>query len=351
MGAQHVIELNGKRYDTTTGKLVDSATKTTAKPAPQPRKSTGSVDGIHRQKHRTVTPHVAPKKHVAAPANHTKRKTQRSQTLMRGAIHAQPIITDTQPAGFLSAQDPRVNIDTQRLQRAKAIHQNKFIGRFEAKATPAMPAAAPPIVAAPVVAAPDQTAPQESVAAPTRLESAIAEATSHEQQSDKHKDRTHHKIARKIHVKPRTLSIASVAILTLAIGRLVVHQNMPKISFNVAAKRAGVSGAIPAYSPAGYHIQKDIGYAPGQVTLTFASNTDSRNYTVTQTKTFWTSESLRENYLETLSIDYQTIQQNGKTVYLYGSNATWVDAGVWYRVEAKDASLSSIQLTNIINSL
>ncbi|MCA9330648.1 DUF4367 domain-containing protein, partial [Candidatus Saccharibacteria bacterium] len=105
-------------------------------------------------------------------------------------------------------------------------------------------------------------------------------------------------------------------------------------------------------TPAGFSMLRGVDYQPGQITITYASKAnDGRSYTVTQTDSVWTSDSLRENYLDSLGTEYQTVRENGKTIYIYDGNATWVDGGVWYRVQASDAHLSSQQLSDIISSL
>lgn len=374
MGAQHIIELNGKRYDTVTGKLVDTVgTSRASKPSPKaptpvqatpskpatpvsqiaptvsaPLKSLskpklGMVDGIKRTRSATK------------PNNVARRHPQKSQTLMREAARGKSL-----PAKLPKPAQPEVvthdhhgmfAVDSNRLQRAKAIPQNKFIGRFTAAKSPTVPASlqasATPAVAAPTTPPSFQPAVPAPAARP--FDSAIAQATSHAQ--PKQPKKRAHRVARTLHVKPATLKTISAVLVVGLIGSFIAYQQTPSIHMKLASSRSGVAGILPTYTPAGYKLSNDIDYKPGEITLNFRSNSDQRGFTVVQSQSFWTSESLRQNFIAPLHTTYQTIEENGKTIYLYGNNATWVDGGTWYKVQAKDAQLSSAQLTNLIKSL
>lgn len=381
MAAQHVIELNGKRYDTATGKIIAGPSSHAAKthlPKTMPHtplqhkkqhKRPSNIDGFsrpasatHHAKETRAQTHHAKLARTTTHPNHIKRHTEKSHTLMRAPAKAQTIRSisaDVTPAtGFLTPSAPRVTIDPQRLKRAQSIPQNKFIGRFEAKSTPPAIMVEPTVTPTPQPAvAPEPIAPSLTTTIPTAIkpstnqfEQAIAHATSHEQPKVK-KPRVHQRVARKLHVKPRTVSAVSLIIITGTILGVVAYQNTPNIRMKIASNRSGISGTMPSYVPSGYSVGKNVWYKPGEISISFYSNTDGRKFMVTQAKSYWTSDLLRQEYVEPLKVDYQTIQENGKTIYLYGSSATWVDGGIWYRIESKDANLSSSQITNIIKSL
>lgn len=130
------------------------------------------------------------------------------------------------------------------------------------------------------------------------------------------------------------------------------YQNAPNLSMRLASARAGLEGSLPSYSPAGFGLQGGVSYKPGQIELSYSSHSDDRSYKIIQSTSSWNSETLVQNYEPlTQNSNYQTIPNKGKTVYVYnGSNATWVDAGVWYRIEG-DSKLSSDQLLNVADSL
>lgn len=379
MGAQHIIELNGKRYDTITGKLVANVphpNKTVTKPAahktttahkhvpnasaaasksqtPSKRRAT-NIDGFRR------TGPMPPHKRPAAKPNHAARHPQRSQTLMRAPAKAQTIqsISAETPgtvapatSGFIAPSAARVAFDPQRLKRAQSIPQNKFIGRFQAKATPPAIAIEQAITKPLTTDIGSTSAQPASAPAPiNQFEQAIAKSTSHTQPKPA-KASPRQRAARKLHLKPRTMTAVSVALLAGILVSAITYQKLPNIHMKVASSRAGISGILPSYIPSGYSLDKSISYKAGEITLNFTSNSDNRHFVVTQTESFWTSELLRQNYVEPLHVDYQTVQQNGKTIYLYNNSATWVDGGIWYRVDSQDANLSAMQLSKLADSL
>lgn len=382
MGAQHIIELNGKRYDTVTGQLVNTS-KTKAAPAsPKPRQAHSSPRPAHPARATngklptSPTPQTAPTPHKPKPAkprpgmvdgirrapsaqpNHVARRhPQKSQTLMRQAARAASASAAT-PASSSTptaySQHGTLGIDTARLRRAKATPQNKLIGRFKVATSPSSVSAATPatpsLAPTPPPAAPPSIQPAAIPAARAHsFESAVAQAaTSHTRpKADHHGNRT----ARTVRGKKVALkTLAAILVVGLA-ASFVVYKQMPDIHMKVASSRSGVAGVLPAYTPAGYTLSSNIDYKPGEITLNFQSNSDQRNFKVTQSESSWTSESLRQDFLEPSQANYQVVEENGKTVYLYDNNATWVDGGIWYKVEAKDAQLSGTQLANLIKGL
>lgn len=380
MSGKHVIVLNGKRYDTKTGQLVHAPAKThaqAAKSKPASTRTTAtskpvvssaarakakprSIDGFTKPSHPKATTQQPNR-----PANHAARKPQRSHTVMRAAtkhpvINVAKPVEGPPPQAIIETTPSTLGVNPDRVQRAKHVHQDKRISRFgiiepaaPSAVAPAAPieseeqASSPQAVALPQSIAPQATTPE------THIERAIAAATSHTQPKADHKPaKRHHRVARKLHMKPRTLTTAATALLVVGVGGILIRQNMPSLQVQLASNRAGVSSSLPSYVPAGYNLADGVDYKQGEITLTYQSRTDDqRTFTITQAESFWTSESLKQNYLENLEGGYQTVQENGKTIYLYDDGATWVDGGVWYKVEAGDANLSSTQMIDLINGL
>lgn len=126
---------------------------------------------------------------------------------------------------------------------------------------------------------------------------------------------------------------------------------MPNISLRYAVARSGVAANLPGYQPAGFALNSRIKYNPGQVVLSYQSNSDDRNYTITQSESNWNSDTLMSNYVATKTEQPQRYEDKGRTIYLYGeSNATLVSNGVWYDIKG-DAKLTSDQLIRIATSL
>lgn len=367
MGARHIIELNGKRYDTVTGKVVTSTTsiqsKTQPSKAPSPASHSATIRPIAKATTLTAPPTATRRTpqpgivdsirrtRTTKPNNLSRRHPQKSNTLMRQAARAasSPIkpTKSVYPTVTTHSHRGTLGVNTERLERAKTTPQNKRIGRFTATSGPVAaprvpsPAASSARTSAPPAAPPSLSAMQPAPKA-RPFEAAIAQATSHTQPKQPATRRRTRRTALK----------ALVVILAIGlVGGFVVYHRIPSAHMKLASSRSGVGGVLPSYTPAGYKLSNTIDYKPGEITLNFQSNSDQRSFNVVQSQSSWNSESLRQDFLEPLQASYQIIEENGKTVYLYDNNATWVDGGIWYKVEAKDAHLSSTQLANLIKSL
>ncbi len=351
------IELNGKRYDARTGKIIPAqekvavGTKEIVKPVT--KKPGVAIDGFTRRKP------AAPRPKTTAHAVH--KKTEKSKTLMRTAVK-KPDITKTKlaPAPRVThhRQAPHITIDPKRATRAEKVQKSAFVSRFGVpqKTVKPIPAALPvrPEPTAPPVSmlgehhkptlSPKKTAHQKS------FQKAIDSATSHSQPRPK-KTTKRQRLSRKLHVSTRTMNVAAASLATVLLAGFIAYQNVPNLSMRVAAARAGVKGTLPDYQPAGFGLAGPIKYQQGQITLNYASNSDARQFQVNQKATDWNSDTLLENFVAVGQKTYQTFQDSGKTIYIYDdNNATWVDGGVWYRIEGSSA-LSSDQLLRMAASM
>jgi hypothetical protein len=360
VGSQNIIELNGQRYDALTGKMVTEASrKPNQKIAHQAVKPTGgvSMDGFSRRR-----PVAAPKQ--PARSIH-KSSADHSQTLMRSGVKKpQTIIKQglakTHQQKVASHNTPiktpaRVMVDPRRLERAQQIAKSRLVSKFSddepriAGKPTVKPLAMSHVPEVPIIG--HVAASNVVNTAPSGFQNALDQAVSHQQPRLK-KKRLHHHIAKKLHVSPKTLTISSASLLFLLVGGFIAYQNVPNVAMRVASARSGVDAALPAYKPAGFAFSGPIQYKPGQITVSFKSNSDEdRKFSIIQAASAWNSETLLENFVATTSEPYQTYQDGGKTIYIYnGTNATWVDGGVWYRVEGK-SSLSSDQLLRLADSI
>lgn len=147
------------------------------------------------------------------------------------------------------------------------------------------------------------------------------------------------------------LTTVAAAILGMAIvGSYAWLQNYPKMSIRIAASRAGIAASIPDYLPAGYHLSGPVAYAPGQITLTFSSDTKKDSVVITQRKTDWDASTLVADYVNKIG-KYTTVEDQGLSIYFYSDNhASWVNHGVWYNVEGT-AKLQQDQVLKIVSSL
>ncbi len=292
-----------------------------------------------------------------AASQPTQRKTERSHTLMR---HVVPKPKANAPsAAKTEAKKPTAikptNHAQARQQRAAGVPKSSLISRFSSNSRPAIDkkVAHLPVKPHPISHPADE--PPISQAIPSQktsnsFEDAMQAANSHKQPPLKAK-KIHHRVAKKLGVASRTVSIASVSLVIVLLSGFVAYQNVPNISMRLAGARAGFTANLPGYTPGGFGLAGPIKTSPGVVTVSFRSHSDDRSYQVTQKPSNWTSDSLRSNFFAVTDTP-TAYQDKGKTIYLYnnGSNATWVNGGIVYQISG-NANLSSDQVVNIADSL
>lgn len=350
------IELNGKLYDALTGKPVEAtkpavkaafkaSVQPVAKPAPKAtQKVTATSKGVNVDGFMRAKPTVKAASGRTARTNTPVRrhKPQHPQTLMRRAVHKPAPTPAPKVAAVKSTpKAPQPSLSAlSRQKRAAEVTKSAAISRFRKQ-----PAT---VVNKTVAVLPVQPAPAHK---PTSQQQAANNSTTVFAQQLK--SSTSHKASKL--KKPKTLKnstkIAVLSVSVLMLGSFMAYRSIPSASVKMASARAGFSAELPSYVPAGFSLSDAIAASPGQVILNFTSNTDSRNYKVTQKPSEWNSSSLLSNYVEPNHKNFQTLYEAGKTIYLYDqSNATWVSNGIWYVVEGQ-SSLTSSQLVKIVNSL
>ncbi len=140
------------------------------------------------------------------------------------------------------------------------------------------------------------------------------------------------------------------AVLCVAAIIYFVGANIPDISVRVAAMQTGIEASYPSYVPRGYSL-KNISSEDAKISLTF-SDPDNNSFTLIEEKSSWDSTALLRNYVEpTWQTSYSTTHEQGITIYIYGSNAAWVNGGVLYKINSQSNSLTKKQLRNIVTSM
>lgn len=360
------IEINGKRYDSQTGKPVSSRqqrsgsvdgvmskkTKSTALATPRPRAVAQPIVPLSDTK---LMDMQAPKRRARTAAQPTQsHQPQASHTLMRHVVkkpgkslkrqHAAKGHTDAvviKPQLAVAKKHSVSAVPAARLDRAKNIVQSSRIKRFvpHSASTHLVSKATQPVTPAP-----------KAVAAAKQpidiFEQALQRATSHEQPAviqSKHP-------RRQAILSKRRVSVAATGVTVLALIAVVGFYNRHNLSLRMAASKAGFSASLPGYKPSGFSISK-LNYSAGNVAINFKSHSDERAYAVTESPSDWDSATLRDNFVAPADSNFQTVNVAGRIVYLYGkNNAAWVNGGVWYQVKT-DGSLSAQQVTDIAASL
>lgn len=290
---------------------------------------------------------------VSKTPNHLKRNTQKSQTLIRSRglkkikeQHGSWLTASSQPV--ISTTIIKTKADQTRIKRASEISKSKFINKFAFNGHVFTKKAAHlPIVkedSAHAVSsnkiAPRTALPQD------RFHHAIAAAKSHEQKFvEPTKKHSKNKLFKR---GSKAKNVGTAVVSALLIVGFYAYQNIPNFSYKIAASKAGINGTLPGYRPAGFAMG-NIESTPGQVTISFKSNTDSRTFKISQTNSNWDSEALKANFLT--AHQYLTAEEKGRTIFIYdNSSATWIDGGIWYNIEG-NSRLTSDQLLRMARSM
>lgn len=347
----NIIELNGKRFDAKTGKIVASSTIVKPGSRPAATKTGGNIDGFSRRRPRAVA-----RSSSTATAVHSR--TEKSKTLMRSAVK-KPVLPKSRPAAAVvrkARPSIHVDIDPKRVSRAKTVRKSPLVSKFGQSQKSVRPVTADlPVKPAPskppaLRSSSKAQSAKQSSAHKKAIQAALDSATGHKQPKAK-KTTRRQRLSRKLRVSSRTVNIAAASLAVMMLVGFVAYQNIPNLSMQLATARAGVNGTLPGYQPSGFGLAGPIQYQSGQITLSYASRSDDRRFQVSQSTTQWNSETLQENFLASAQKTYQTFQSGGKTIYIYDdNNATWVDGGVWYKIEGNSA-LSSDQLLRMAASM
>lgn len=351
MGEQkNIIVINGKSYDASTGDLISSkaavqitvndsvSPQTTPQPSQQHHKS-------NRSSHHLA--HHKPQKSI------TLKRTQPKKTQHIASAKSLPLSTK----GTVTVKSGGSHLHTtKRLERAKQINKSNSISRFNlTSSVPGVTKQHQPLEVQPAPSTPafHTSVPKVHHASKSSGEdlfnAALSKADSHKQVHHK-VSRRKHRIAKKLGISARAGNIVTAILVIAVLGSFIAYQNASNLSMRVAASKSGLStAALPNYKPAGFSLNRHIGSEPGQVTLNYQSNSDDRSFTVTQASSSWSSQTLADSFLNDKQAE-RVVQSDGKVVYLYnGSDATWVEGGVWYRVEG-NSSLTPDQLLQLANS-
>lgn len=151
----------------------------------------------------------------------------------------------------------------------------------------------------------------------------------------------------KVSKKHLIFAVAS-SICCMGVLYATLKFSMPDISAKVAAAQNGAS--YPSFVPRDFTV-RSASFQKNTFSLEFVGP-DKTRFTLDQEKLPWDSNALLNNYVKpTWGEQYDTIREQGLTIYMYQSNAAWVNGGTVYKLNTTSGSLSKKQLKNIITSL
>lgn len=294
--------------------------------------------------------------------NPISKPIQNSQTLMRNTVDRQalstmPIATS---APIAPTDVPPVipktsvaSVDQERLNRAQSTSRSDMVNRFGAPAegtpsplieSPTEQAAAPetePIATAPMSNTPIEKTDEPYQPSMDLFNEKLRTATAHNEPPV---------LPDKKGGKKVITALSTMLVIVIGLG-LFVNLNINKLDVYLAASKAGFSATLPSNGPSGFSLSK-VSSAAGIIATTYSSNSDGRNYTITERQSLWSNQTLLDNYVIPMtSGDYQVYTTKGLSLYIYGNkNITWVHGGIWYIVTSNN-SLSDTQLINIATTM
>lgn len=146
------------------------------------------------------------------------------------------------------------------------------------------------------------------------------------------------------------LATACAAVAVFAIAYFV-NLNSPDISLKVAAMQSGISAHYPEYIPRDFTLS-DITSENGKVAINFKNSSTNEKFSLAEEAVNWDANDLYINFVRAnYGDDYNVISENGLFIYVSGSNAAWVDNGIFYKITATDGVLTKKQISAIAAKL
>lgn len=241
-------------------------------------------------------------------------------------------------------------VDQRREKHAGQIHQSKLIKRF-AK-TPTAWYDMPSHAGANVKVYKQTEADQKQQKSMDIFQRAIDNAESH-----KLKPVNPRKLAKQAKRvgsthRARRARLANYGLLGLIIvltACVATYANRSNIILHFANAKAGFRANLPDYNPDGFTPGK-FNYSPGTVSVNYDRSSTGRHYTFSETVSTLNADTLRSSNIISTNDAYQTLQNGGRTIYIYGdNNAAWTESGMLYQITS-NGSLSTSDVLAIAKS-
>lgn len=194
--------------------------------------------------------------------------------------------------------------------------------------------------------------PVKKVSAKELKDRAIQQALANAAKNDESKEEKRAKKVGKLHfgIGRVLLALTCAAAAVFAIVYFV-NLNMPDISLKVAAMQTGIEASYPSYVPRDFSLA-DIISEEGKITLNFTNSGTGDAFSITEENSTWDSNALLANYVKNAYGDeYTVIRDQGLTIYISGSNASWVNGGLVFKLKTTSGELTKKQIRSIAVSL
>ena len=150
--------------------------------------------------------------------------------------------------------------------------------------------------------------------------------------------------------RPKHLATAMiVTLLVLGMGFLT-YKNLPNTRSVILSRDTGFLAQTPTFSLAGFYQQNQTAKF-GYFSSTYISNTDSRQYTISETPKNMTNQMLMNTYVATNYKNYLDLKFSNLELYVSSdlSKATWIKNNIWFKLTNKSA-LSLNQIIKLAQS-
>lgn len=287
------------------------------------------------------------------------QRSQKAQTLMRGALKKPAASVNRMPNRWTSSNPQRELRAKQTATHSKVERFGGFVSSIKTNER----SAKEPLFHGEVMkaATPKKPKPQAAAVLPSMVTSA-----SHQRlermldvaltQADSHKEALKYESARHFWQKPgffskkRWLKLSVLALLILGICSFIAWQKVPEISLKLASLRAHVDASAPSYKPVGYAISGPAAAQNHAVTLSYkAAGNKSIGYTVEEQASGQDSSTLiADNSSPNQQV--QTTQANGIPIVIIKNKVKCVSNGIETTI-TNQANLSADELLSIAKSI
>ncbi|MBR3595321.1 DUF4367 domain-containing protein [Candidatus Saccharibacteria bacterium] len=290
-----------------------------------------------------------PVDHTSISSSASHRRVQRSTTLNRKYVKKPEKVAAVDSVAKRRADDLKRRqalADKINRERLAALKAGKTLR--EAAATPAAPTSTPRPLSA-TIERNLITSPKAEKATKVKdsaVKSALKSVASMDADSGNKKG-----ISTKRTLGAKKLLLAfGCAALAVGIVGYFVSVNTPDISVRVAAMQSGIDATYPTYIPRGYSLS-DIVSEDKKISMTF-NDSESGSFTLSEEKTSWDNETLEASYVKsTWGNNYTSVREQGITIFISGSNATWINGNILYKIQASGNNLTKKQIKSIVTSL
>lgn len=283
---------------------------------------------------------------ISSSASH--RRIQRSTTLNRKYVKRPEKVAAIDSVAKRHADDLKRRqalADRINRERLAALKANKTVR----EAATASPATSPKSQALPVEMEKALVASPKTEKAEAVKDSAVKSALRSVASMEQEKPASSITSKRPLGTKKLLLAFGCAALVVGVIGYFV-SRNTPDISVRVAAMQTGIDATYPTYIPRGYSLS-DIVSEDKKISMTF-SDAESSSFTVSEEKTSWDNETLETSFVKaTWGNNYTSVREQGITIFIAGSNATWINGNILYKITASGNNLTKKQIKSIVTSL